>query len=370
MHTGRTKPILVPLAVLVAVLCGVLVAPAAHADPAGSGTTTLTAADLPRLSAELAVTTARAEQLATDLEQSTASAAGLRQTAEDLLDARALARAELAAQVRQVYIGAAPAMLDRMLPGWSELAGGGLLATRGTHGAVRSAADLLDTATGQADAAVRLATQAAGSDQALRDQAAGVLDAQDQARALLGEAEQAAAAQAAAARQAAAAAQAATMQAAAAQEAALAAVRASLDAVSASVTQSVRPLLGPGAARANAQQAPVLRALEAAGAGYPVGYIRTGQVLAGTASWYGPGFVGSPTASGVAYDPEQLTCANKELPLDTVVHVSANGRSVNCLVNDRGPYVGDRILDMSRAGSRALGYDGLAQVVVEVLTPG
>jgi rare lipoprotein A len=92
-------------------------------------------------------------------------------------------------------------------------------------------------------------------------------------------------------------------------------------------------------------------------------------VLSGLASWYGPGFVGSPTASGSPYDPERLTCAHKALPLGTVLRVSANGRSVSCLLNDRGPYVGPRILDMSRAGSRALGYDGVAEVVIEVLAP-
>ena len=91
--------------------------------------------------------------------------------------------------------------------------------------------------------------------------------------------------------------------------------------------------------------------------------------MSGTASWYGPGFVGNPTASGAPYDPERLTCANKELPLGTVIHVWANGLETNCLVNDRGPYVGDRILDMSRAGARALGYSGLAQVTFEVLVP-
>ncbi len=62
-----------------------------------------------------------------------------------------------------------------------------------------------------------------------------------------------------------------------------------------------------------------------------------------------------------------MTCAHKTLPLGTVVRVSANGRAVSCLVNDRGPYVGPRILDMSRAGSRALGFDGVQEVVVEVL---
>jgi rare lipoprotein A len=111
----------------------------------------------------------------------------------------------------------------------------------------------------------------------------------------------------------------------------------------------------------------VLDVIEAAGSGYPEGYRPSGLRLSGTASWYGPGFVGNPTASAAPYDPERLTCANKELPLGTVVRVSANGRAVSCLVNDRGPYVGDRILDMSRAGSRALGYDGLASVVIEVL---
>lgn len=109
--------------------------------------------------------------------------------------------------------------------------------------------------------------------------------------------------------------------------------------------------------------------VEAAGSGYPQGYAPTGQVLEGLASWYGPGFVGSPTATGSPYDPERLTCAHKELPLGTVVRVSRGSRAISCLVNDRGPYVGPRILDLSRAGSRALGFDGVAQVVVEVLAP-
>ena len=51
------------------------------------------------------------------------------------------------------------------------------------------------------------------------------------------------------------------------------------------------------------------------------------------------------------------------------LRLTRGGAAVSCLVNDRGPYVGDRILDLSRAGSRALGYDGVAQVVAEVLAP-
>ena len=58
-----------------------------------------------------------------------------------------------------------------------------------------------------------------------------------------------------------------------------------------------------------------------------------------------------------------------QLPLGTVIRVSRAGLAVSCLVNDRGPYVADRILDMSRAGSRALGYSGVATVTIEVLAP-
>ncbi|MCU1690981.1 MAG: rare lipoprotein, partial [Frankiales bacterium] len=142
-----------------------------------------------------------------------------------------------------------------------------------------------------------------------------------------------------------------------------------LDAVSASVTLSLTPAQTSRGRNAQEREAPVLALLEAAGSGYPAGYAPTGEVVRGTASWYGPGFVGSPTASGAPYDPERLTCAHKTLPLMTVLRVTANGRSVSCLVTDRGPYVGDRVLDLSRAGSRALGYDGTAEVVAEVLLP-
>jgi rare lipoprotein A len=123
------------------------------------------------------------------------------------------------------------------------------------------------------------------------------------------------------------------------------------------------------ARRALDREGPVVALLEASGSAYPSGYSPTGQVLVGQASWYGPGFVGNPTASGSPYDPERLTCAHKTLPLGTVIRVSRAGLAVSCLVNDRGPYVGDRVLDMSRAGSRALGYSGVATVTIEVLAP-
>ena len=135
------------------------------------------------------------------------------------------------------------------------------------------------------------------------------------------------------------------------------------------MTQALTPAQTRRSLSAAVREAPVVALVEAAGAGYPAGYRPTGQVQSGGASWYGPGFVGNPTASGSPYDPERLTCAHKTLPLGTVVRVTRGPLTVSCLVNDRGPYVGARIIDMSRAGSRALGFDGVADVVVEVLAP-
>lgn len=75
----------------------------------------------------------------------------------------------------------------------------------------------------------------------------------------------------------------------------------------------------------------------------------------GLASWYGPGFEGLPTASGEAYDPHGYTAAHKRLPLGTELRVSYGGRSVHVTVNDRGPYVRGRELDLSRGAAQRLG---------------
>jgi rare lipoprotein A len=75
----------------------------------------------------------------------------------------------------------------------------------------------------------------------------------------------------------------------------------------------------------------------------------------GLASWYGPGFKGLPTASGEIYNPHAYTAAHKTLPLGTNLMVSYGGSSVEVTVNDRGPYVGGRELDLSRAAARDLG---------------
>lgn len=96
-----------------------------------------------------------------------------------------------------------------------------------------------------------------------------------------------------------------------------------------------------------------------------------GWTQSGVASWYGPGFHGKPTASGETYDQEEMTAAHRTLPLGTRVRVTvpATGRTTELTVNDRGPFVEGRILDVSRAAARRLGFlrEGTARVRIEVL---
>lgn len=95
------------------------------------------------------------------------------------------------------------------------------------------------------------------------------------------------------------------------------------------------------------------------------------KVIRGQASWYGPGFHGKKTASGEIFDQGRLTAAHKTLPLGTKAKVTnlENGNSVEVEINDRGPYVGDRVIDLSRAAANALGFveSGLTLVRIEPL---
>ena len=96
-----------------------------------------------------------------------------------------------------------------------------------------------------------------------------------------------------------------------------------------------------------------------------------GMKISGQASYYGPGFDGKKTASGEIFDQDDMTCAHKSLPFGTklkVVRVD-NGKSVVVRVNDRGPYVDGRILDLSAAAGKKLGLDkvGHAEVVATVI---
>jgi peptidoglycan lytic transglycosylase len=96
-----------------------------------------------------------------------------------------------------------------------------------------------------------------------------------------------------------------------------------------------------------------------------------GATQVGTASWYGPGFHGNRTSSGEVYDQYDLTAAHQTLPLGTRVIVTNldNGRAVEVRINDRGPFVKDRSIDLSYAAARTLGMigPGTAPVRIEVL---
>jgi rare lipoprotein A len=92
----------------------------------------------------------------------------------------------------------------------------------------------------------------------------------------------------------------------------------------------------------------------------------------GVASWYGRAFEGRETASGEIYDADKLTAAHNTLPLGTRVRVTAEdtGKSVTVRVNDRGPAVPGRTIDLSRRAGELLGItdDGVADVTIEVVS--
>jgi hypothetical protein len=131
------------------------------------------------------------------------------------------------------------------------------------------------------------------------------------------------------------------------------------------------PTRAPRHARATGSQSQLMQRYRFGPGDVPPGLVRSGEVLQGKASWYGPGFDGRTTASGAIFDQEGWTVAHKTLPLGTILLVSYGGRSVVVLVNDRGPYVAGRILDLSHGVAAALGttHAGVATVRAEVLVP-
>jgi rare lipoprotein A len=93
--------------------------------------------------------------------------------------------------------------------------------------------------------------------------------------------------------------------------------------------------------------------------------------IIGTASWYGPGFHGRTTANGERYNMNAMTAAHKTLRFGTKVKVTntTNGQSVVVRINDRGPFVGSRVIDLSRSAASAIDMigPGTAKVTIEVL---
>jgi rare lipoprotein A len=79
------------------------------------------------------------------------------------------------------------------------------------------------------------------------------------------------------------------------------------------------------------------------------------EAACGKASWYGPGFHGRQTASGQKFNQNAMTAAHKTLPFGTKLRVKYGKRSVVVVINDRGPFVGDRVLDLSKGAAQKLG---------------
>jgi len=104
----------------------------------------------------------------------------------------------------------------------------------------------------------------------------------------------------------------------------------------------------------------------------------TGSLISeeGIASWYGgnDGFEGKPTASGEIYDSSRMTAAHRELPLGTIVEVASveNGKTVRVRINDRGPFIKGRIIDLSRAAADKLDLigPGVGRVRLTIVKPG
>ncbi len=98
----------------------------------------------------------------------------------------------------------------------------------------------------------------------------------------------------------------------------------------------------------------------------------SGYTQRGVASYYGEGFQGRPTANGETFDTRRLTCAHRTLPFDTVVRVRnlANDKEVTVRVNDRGPYVGGRIIDLTEAAAERIDMkkSGIARVELTVVS--
>lgn len=103
---------------------------------------------------------------------------------------------------------------------------------------------------------------------------------------------------------------------------------------------------------------------------YPT-MVNVGDTYSGIASWYGKDFHGKKTSNGEIYNMNELTAAHKTLPMNTMVKVTnqKNGKSITVRINDRGPFVASRIIDMSKEGATKLGFanEGTTPVKLEII---
>jgi rare lipoprotein A len=115
-----------------------------------------------------------------------------------------------------------------------------------------------------------------------------------------------------------------------------------------------------------------MRSYSVAGITYQPHLVNSGEVYSGIASWYGPNFHAKLTSNGETYNMYAFTAAHKTFPMNTMVKVTnqENGRSVIVRINDRGPFVDGRIIDLSNVAARQIDMvkKGTARVKVEVLS--
>ena len=106
---------------------------------------------------------------------------------------------------------------------------------------------------------------------------------------------------------------------------------------------------------------------------YPRKSVEKNFSQTGRASWYGPGFHGKKTSSGERFDMNTLSAAHRTLPIPSYARVTnlSNGKSVVVRINDRGPFHGNRVMDLSKAAAKELGFihTGTANVKVEQILP-
>ena len=308
-----------------------------------------TQADLTRVQGVLAGLAAQVQRASDALQQAAGEQVQLRVELGEAADRRAAAEAALDRAVRSLYESSGGSRAIGFIAGVSPV-DAETVRRAGTSALHLDAQLVRDRAAADAEVA-RLSARAEQRRQSLVARAAPVELAQARARDALDQASAVFASDQAAL-------------------AALAAQRAALDAAGTAVALAVSPAVSAGGQAAAAAQAPLLALLEQTPlGGVPQGFHRTGKTVLGSSSWYGPGFVGSPTSSGSPYDPNQLTCAMLAVPLGTVVRVTTNaGRVITVLVTDHGPYVPgtDRVIDLSARAARLVGV-GLTPVSVEVL---
>jgi len=97
--------------------------------------------------------------------------------------------------------------------------------------------------------------------------------------------------------------------------------------------------------------------------------VESGTKMKGHASWYGPGFHGRKTASGERFNSHGMTAAHRTLPFGTrlLVENPENGRSVIVRINDRGPFIKGRSIDLARGAAQTIGLNGVGTVNMTVL---